>query len=135
MLADMSAEVAAARQLYQHAAWLVDSGAEANTETSQAKLFASEMAERVTSQALQIFGGNGYTTEYAAERYWRDARLTKIFEGTSEIQRRIIADSLLAGAPLDGHPPGGGQSRVSLRWVTRCGRAASTPSRSTLLAS
>ena len=101
MLADMSADVAAARQLYQHAAWLVDSGAEANTETSQAKLFASEMAERVTSQALQIFGGNGYTTEYAAKRYWRDARLTKIFEGTSEIQRRIIADSLFAEAPVD----------------------------------
>lgn len=100
MLADMSAEVAAARQLYQHAAWLVDAGQPANTETSQAKLFASEMAERVTSQALQVFGGNGYTTQFAAERYWRDARLTRIFEGTSEIQRRIIADSLLAAAPL-----------------------------------
>jgi alkylation response protein AidB-like acyl-CoA dehydrogenase len=100
MLADMSAEVAAARQLYQHAAWLVDAAEQANTETSQAKLFASEMAERVTSQALQIFGGNGYTTQFAAERYWRDARLTRIFEGTSEIQRRIIADSLLAGAPV-----------------------------------
>lgn len=96
LLADMSADVAAARQLYQHAAWLVDAGEKANTETSQAKLFASEMAERVTSQALQIFGGNGYTTEYAAERYWRDARLTKIFEGTSQIQQRIIADSLLS---------------------------------------
>lgn len=101
LLADMSADVAAARQLYQHAAWLVDSGAPANTETSQAKLFASEMAERVTSQALQIFGGNGYTTEYAVERYWRDARLTKIFEGTSEIQRRIIADGLIDSAPVD----------------------------------
>jgi alkylation response protein AidB-like acyl-CoA dehydrogenase len=101
LLADMSADVAAGRQLYQHAAWLVDTGAPANTETSQAKLFASEMAERVTSQALQIFGGNGYTTQYAVERYWRDARLTKIFEGTSEIQRRIIADSLIADAPLD----------------------------------
>jgi alkylation response protein AidB-like acyl-CoA dehydrogenase len=99
MLADMSSEVAAARQFYQYAAWLVDSGAPANTETSQAKLYASEMAERVTSQALQIFGGNGYTTRFAAERYWRDARLTKIFEGTSEIQRRIIADGLLAAAP------------------------------------
>ena len=99
MLADMSADVAAARQLYQHAAWLVDAGELANTETSQAKLFASEMAERVTSAALQVFGGNGYTTEYAVERYWRDARLTKIFEGTSEIQRRIIADGLLAAAP------------------------------------
>ena len=102
MLADMSADVAAARQLYQHAAWLVDAGERANTETSQAKLFAAEMAERVTSQALQIFGGNGYTTQFAAERYWRDARLTRIFEGTSEIQRRIIADSLLAGAPVEG---------------------------------
>ena len=96
MLADMSAEVAAARQLYQYAAWLVDASETANTETSQAKLFASEMAERVTSKALQIFGGNGYTTEYSVERYWRDARLTTIFEGTSEIQRRIIADDLLS---------------------------------------
>jgi alkylation response protein AidB-like acyl-CoA dehydrogenase len=101
MLADMSCEVAAARQFYQYAAWLVDSGAQANTETSQAKLFASEMAERVTSQALQIFGGNGYTTDFAAERYWRDARLTKIFEGTSEIQRRIISDGLHADATVD----------------------------------
>ncbi len=100
MLADMSSEVAAARQFYQYAAWLVDSGATANTETSQAKLYASEMAERVTSQALQIFGGNGYTTQFAVERYWRDARLTKIFEGTSEIQRRIIADGLIAAAPV-----------------------------------
>jgi len=96
MLADMSCEIEAARQLWQYAAWLVDSGETANTETSQAKLFASEMAERVTSEALQIFGGNGYTTEYAVERYWRDARLTKIFEGTSQIQRRIIADNLLS---------------------------------------
>ena len=101
LLADMSADVAAARQLYLHAAWLVDSGADAGTETSQAKLFASEMAERVTSQALQVFGGNGYTTDYAAERYWRDARLTRIFEGTSEIQRRIIADGLTAQAATD----------------------------------
>lgn len=104
MLADMSSEVAAARQFYQYAAWLVDSGVTANTETSQAKLYASEMAERVTSQALQIFGGNGYTTQFAAERYWRDARLTKIFEGTSEIQRRIIADGLLAAAPVTAGP-------------------------------
>lgn len=95
-LADMASDVEAARQLYQYAAWLVDSGEPASRETSEAKLFASEMAERVTSQALQIFGGNGYTTDYAVERYWRDARLTKIFEGTSEIQRKIIGDSLLA---------------------------------------
>ena len=62
---------------------------------SSAKLFASETAERVTSDALQIFGGNGYTTEHSVERYWRDARLTTIFEGTSEIQRKIISDALL----------------------------------------
>jgi len=100
MLADMSCDIEAARQLWQYAAWLVDSGETANTETSQAKLFASEMAERVTSQAMQIFGGNGYTTEYAVERYWRDARLTKIFEGTSQIQRKIISDNLLDGSDL-----------------------------------
>ena len=94
LLADMAADVSAARQLYEYAAWLVDTGAPAGLETSQAKLFASETAERVTSQALQVFGGNGYTTDYSVERYWRDARLTKIFEGTSEIQRRIIADGL-----------------------------------------
>jgi alkylation response protein AidB-like acyl-CoA dehydrogenase len=94
-IADMSAQVEAARQLWMHAAFLVDSGEEANVETSQAKLFASEMAEQVTSQALQIFGGNGYTTEYSVERYWRDARLTKIFEGTSEIQRKIVSDALI----------------------------------------
>jgi alkylation response protein AidB-like acyl-CoA dehydrogenase len=60
-----------------------------------AKLFASEMSERVTSQAIQIHGGYGYTKDFPLERYWRDARLTKIFEGTSEIQLRIISDRLL----------------------------------------
>ena len=94
-LAAMAADVEAARQLWQHAAWLLDAGEPADVETSQAKLVASETAERVTSQALQIFGGNGYTTEHAVERYWRDARLTTIFEGTSEIQRKIISDALL----------------------------------------
>ncbi len=59
------------------------------------KYMASEMAERVTSEALQIHGGAGYTTHFAVERHWRDARLTKIFEGTSEIQMRIISDHLL----------------------------------------
>ncbi|HEY2194569.1 MAG TPA: acyl-CoA dehydrogenase family protein [Actinomycetospora sp.] len=97
-IADMSAQVEAARQLWMHAAWLVDSGESADVETSQAKLVASETAEQVTSQALQIFGGNGYTTEYSVERYWRDARLTKIFEGTSEIQRKIVSDALVGHA-------------------------------------
>lgn len=66
------------------------------------KLFASEMAERVTSEALQIFGGAGYTKLFPVERYWRDARLTKIFEGTSEIQQRIIATHLLGKSELEG---------------------------------
>ena len=60
-----------------------------------AQLVASEMAERVTSEGLQIHGGAGYTTDFPVERYWRDARLTKIFEGTSEIQLKIISDALL----------------------------------------
>ena len=66
-----------------------------STAWSMVKYFASEMAERVTSDALQVLGGAGYTTDHAVERYWRDARLTKIFEGTSEIQLRIISDRLL----------------------------------------
>ena len=73
----------------------VDSKRRCDKEASMAKLFASEMAERVTSQALQIHGGYGYTKDFPLERYWRDARLTKIFEGTSEIQLRIISDRLL----------------------------------------
>ena len=66
-----------------------------DNEAAMVKLFASEMAERVTSEALQIHGGAGYTKMFPLERYWRDARLTKIFEGTSEIQMRIISDRLL----------------------------------------
>lgn len=65
------------------------------------KYFASEMADRVTSTALQIFGGAGYTKLFPVERYWRDARLTKIFEGTSEIQQRIIANSLLGKSEVE----------------------------------
>ena len=64
-------------------------------EASMAKYFASEMAEKVTSEGIQIHGGAGYTSEFALERYWRDARLTRIFEGTSEIQQRIISDAYL----------------------------------------
>ena len=95
-LADMATHVEAARQLYYYDAQRLDDGEDADHEASMAKLFATEMAERVTSDALQIYGGNGYTTEHAVERYWRDARLTTIFEGTSEIQRRIISDRVLA---------------------------------------
>ena len=98
-LADMASEVEQARAFYRQAAHLLDSGADASAVASRfasmAKLRATEMAATVTSQAMQLHGGNGYTTERAVERHWRDARLTTIFEGTSEIQRKIISDGLL----------------------------------------
>ena len=94
-LARMATEIEAARQLLYFVCDEIDQKRRCDKEAAMAKLFASEMAERVTSEALQIFGGAGYTTLHAVERYWRDARLTKIFEGTSEIQQRIISDHLL----------------------------------------
>jgi alkylation response protein AidB-like acyl-CoA dehydrogenase len=94
-LAQMATEIEAARQLLYSVCHRIDGGQRCDREASMAKYFAAEMAERVTSEALQIFGGAGYTTLHAVERYWRDARLTKIFEGSSEIQLRIISDSLL----------------------------------------
>lgn len=95
MLAEMIAQVEQARSFYHHVAHLIDSGEPAETESAMVKLLATEMAVEVTGQALQMHGGNGYTTEYSIERYWRDARLTTIFEGTSQIQQRIISDRLL----------------------------------------
>jgi len=97
-LADMAAEVAQARAFWQQVAHLLDQGEAAESESAQVKLLATEMAVRVTNQAMQLHGGNGYTTERRIERYWRDARLTTIFEGTSEIQRRIISDRMLPKA-------------------------------------
>ena len=97
-LADMAAEVAQARAFWQQVAHLLDQGEAAESESAQVKLLATEMAVRVTNQAMQLHGGNGYTTERRIERYWRDARLTTIFEGTSEIQRRIISDRMLPRA-------------------------------------
>jgi alkylation response protein AidB-like acyl-CoA dehydrogenase len=94
-IATMATEIEAARALMYQVCHEIDSGRAGRIDTSMVKYFAAEMAERVTSEALQIFGGAGYTTLHAVERYWRDARLTKIFEGTSEIQQRIIADALL----------------------------------------
>ncbi len=94
-IARMASEIEAARQLMYHAATLLDAGETAEKESAMVKWYASEMAERVTSDALQILGGAGYTKLHAVERHWRDARLTKIFEGTSEIQLRIISDRLL----------------------------------------
>jgi alkylation response protein AidB-like acyl-CoA dehydrogenase len=98
-LAKMATEIEAARQLLHFVCRMVDTGERCDKEAAMAKLQATEMAERVTSEALQIHGGAGYTTLHAVERYWRDARLTKIFEGTSEIQMRIISDHLLGKSP------------------------------------
>jgi len=94
-IATMAAKIEACRQLMYHTCEKIDAGLPATVETSMVKYLASEMSERVTSEALQILGGAGYTTLHPVERYWRDARLTKIFEGTSEIQQRIISDRLL----------------------------------------
>ncbi|MGE0830204.1 MAG: acyl-CoA dehydrogenase family protein [Hyphomonadaceae bacterium] len=94
-IAQMATKIEAARQLMHHVCVEVDAGRTSRAKISMVKLFAAEMAEDVTSEGLQILGGAGYTTLHAMERYWRDARLTKIFEGTSEIQQRIIADQLL----------------------------------------
>jgi alkylation response protein AidB-like acyl-CoA dehydrogenase len=97
-IATMATEIEAARQLMYHVCTEIDSGRRCDREASMVKYFAAEMAERVTSEALQILGGAGYTKLHAVERHWRDARLTKIFEGSSEIQQRIIADSILGKA-------------------------------------
>jgi butyryl-CoA dehydrogenase len=91
MLADMATEIDAARLLTRKAAWKQDSGGRFTMEASIAKLFASEMSTRVTHKALQIHGGYGYSREYPVERMYRDARITEIYEGTSEIQRLVIA--------------------------------------------
>lgn len=101
-IATMATEIEAARQLMYHVCTELDAGRPCRAEVSMVKYFAAEMAERVTSEALQIFGGAGYTTLFPIERYWRDARLTKIFEGTSEIQQRIIADTLLGKPSIRG---------------------------------
>jgi butyryl-CoA dehydrogenase len=95
MLADMATEIDAARLLVRKAAWKQDSGARFSMEASIAKLFASEMATRVTHKAIQIHGGYGYSREYPVERAYRDARITEIYEGTSEIQRLVIASWVL----------------------------------------
>ncbi|USZ73602.1 acyl-CoA dehydrogenase family protein [Natronosalvus halobius] len=95
-LAEMATKTEAARALTLLVAQAVDAGERADAEAAMAKLFASDIAEEVTSEGIQIHGGYGYTTEFDVERYWRDARLTKIFEGTNEIQKRIIADRLLS---------------------------------------
>jgi butyryl-CoA dehydrogenase len=94
-LANMSMEIDAARLLVYRAAWLKQEGRPHTEEGAKAKLFASEMARRQTAEAIQVLGGYGYTKEFPVERYYRDAKITEIYEGTSEIQRLVIARSIL----------------------------------------
>jgi alkylation response protein AidB-like acyl-CoA dehydrogenase len=95
MVADMATRIDAARLMTYRAAWLKDCGKPYTTESAMAKLFASEVARDVTNDAIQVHGGYGYVTEYKVERYLRDAKLTEIGEGTSQIQRLVIARNLL----------------------------------------
>jgi alkylation response protein AidB-like acyl-CoA dehydrogenase len=95
MLADAATDIYAARLMIYHAAWLKDQGQPFTQEGAMAKLFATEMAERVTYKAIQIHGGYGYSREYPVERMYRDARLMTIGEGTSEVQRLVIARKVL----------------------------------------
>ena len=95
MIADMATEIDAARLLVYRAASCVDAGRPYSTEGAMAKLFASETASRVAGKAIQIHGGYGYTESYPVERNWRDAKITEIYEGTSEVQRMVIARSCL----------------------------------------
>jgi alkylation response protein AidB-like acyl-CoA dehydrogenase len=94
-LADMATELDAARLLVYRAAWLKQEGKPHTEEGAKAKLYASEMARRQTAEAIQVLGGYGYTKEFPVERYYRDAKITEIYEGTSEIQRLVIARSIL----------------------------------------
>ena len=95
MVADMATEIEAARSLVWKAAWLKDQGRDYGLVAAEAKLFASEVSSRATNAAIQIHGGYGYTTDYPVERYLRDAKLTEIGEGTSQIQRLVIARKIL----------------------------------------
>jgi len=95
MIADMATAVDAARLLVYRAAWCVDNGRPYGTEGAMAKLFASEAATRVADRAIQVHGGYGYTEDYPVERNYRDAKITEIYEGTSEVQRMVISRAAL----------------------------------------
>ena len=95
MIADMATEIEAARALVWRAAWLKDQGRDYGLAAAEAKLFASEVSSRATNNAIQVHGGYGYVTDYPVERYMRDAKLTEIGEGTSQVQRLVIARKIL----------------------------------------
>jgi len=94
-IADMAMDIQAARHLVRHAAWLHDQGKPCSNESAMAKCFATDMAMRVTTEAVQIFGGYGYMREYPVEKLMRDAKLLQIYEGTNEIQRLVIANETI----------------------------------------
>lgn len=98
-LADSATWIAAARLLARHGAWLKQNGRPYGRQAAMAKLYSSEMSSRVTNAALQVFGGYGYCNDYPAERLLRDAKITELYEGTSEIQRLVIARAILASYP------------------------------------
>ncbi|MGA1326853.1 MAG: acyl-CoA dehydrogenase family protein, partial [Rubrivivax sp.] len=93
-LADMATQIEAARQMIRHAAALKDAGRPCLKEAAMAKLFASEMAERVCSDAIQVHGGYGYVSDFPVERIYRDVRVCQIYEGTSEVQKILIGRAL-----------------------------------------
>jgi butyryl-CoA dehydrogenase len=95
MIADMATEIDAARLLVYRAGSCIDNGRPYSTEGAMAKLFASETATRVAGKAIQIHGGYGYTESYPVERHYRDAKITEIYEGTSEVQRMVISRASL----------------------------------------
>jgi alkylation response protein AidB-like acyl-CoA dehydrogenase len=98
----MATEIDAARMLTWRAAYMKDRGMRHTREASMAKLFASEVAMRVTTEAVQVFGGYGYIVDYPVERHFRDAKITEIYEGTSEIQRIVIAQQVLKSGAQSG---------------------------------
>jgi alkylation response protein AidB-like acyl-CoA dehydrogenase len=95
MIADMATEIEAARQMVWRAAWLKDNDRDYTTASAQAKLFASEVSQRATNMGIQVHGGYGYVEEYKVERFMRDAKLTELGEGTSQIQRLVIGRKIL----------------------------------------
>ena len=97
MLADMAKDIEAGRLLTRQSAWMIDQGQRASKESSFAKCFSTDAAMRATTDAVQVFGGNGYTKEYPVEKLMRDAKLMQIYEGTNQIQRMVIARELLGG--------------------------------------
>jgi alkylation response protein AidB-like acyl-CoA dehydrogenase len=96
MLADMATQIQAARTLMLRAAYLRNKNVPCARESAMAKLFAGDMAMRVTTDAVQVFGGYGYIEEYPVERHMRDAKITQIYEGTNQIQRLVVARQVMA---------------------------------------